>query len=161
MKNKVIALLSEVKRDGIENLINFVNESTYLTTARCYQHHKTAGGLMNHSLEVLDVMLKSNKGRFSRESLILVALCHDLGKARLNGFDAGSGGHPQRAITILDKCGVALTTEEREAILNHHPKGVAAKLAAVSRPLQRLLHWGDMVSTGVNNRGDKYVYGVL
>lgn len=161
MKNKVIALLSEVKRDGIENLINFVNESTYLTTARCYTHHKAAGGLMNHSLEVLDVMLKSNKGRFSRESLILVALCHDLGKARLNGFDAGPGGHPQRSIAILDKCGVTLTAEEREAILNHHPRGMAAKLAAAGRPLQCLLHWGDMVSTRVNKRGNKYVYGVL
>mgnify|MGYP006864373796 CR=1 FL=1 len=32
----------------------------------------------------------------------------------MNGFDAGTGGHPQRSIAILDKCGVTLTAEERE-----------------------------------------------
>lgn len=158
MKTKIISLLSEVKRDGIDNLIKFVSESNYLTTARCYSHHKTAGGLMNHSLEVFDVMMKSNRGRFSRESIILVALCHDLGKARMHGHKVGEGAHWQRSVQILEMCGVPLTNEEREAILFHHPSGAEQILKAATRPLQVLLHKGDCVSTWVNKEGRSYVF---
>lgn len=161
MNTKIISLLSEVQRDGIDNLIDFIKESNYLTTARCNSHHRTSGGLKNHSLEVLDVMLQRNDGAFPRESIILVALCHDLGKATINGRYVGRGHHPARSIAILDKCGLKLTNEEREAILCHHPKGIYEKLMALSKPLQLLLHRGDCVSTGVNKRGEKYIYGVL
>ena len=49
-----------------------------------------------HSLEVLDTMLKDNILGFPRESLIIVALFHDLGKAVLNGQKIGRGKHPAR-----------------------------------------------------------------
>lgn len=93
-QKRIISLLSEVNRKGIDNLIQFIQDSDYLTTAQCYSHHKCPHGLMMHSLEVLDTMLQDNLAGIPRESLILTALCHDLGKARLNGRKVGCGDHP-------------------------------------------------------------------
>ena len=39
MKDTVISLLSEVNRKGIDNLIQFIEDSNYLTSATCYSHH--------------------------------------------------------------------------------------------------------------------------
>lgn len=156
--DKVLSLLGEVKRDGIDNLINFIKESDYLTDATCHSHHKNRYGLMFHSLEVLDVMLGSEGKPYSRESLILVALCHDVGKATLNGNKVGRGRHPQRAVAIIKKCGLKLTDMELDAIRYHHPHTDRAKKSAFSNPLQRLLHKGDCLSTGLNKIGLKYRY---
>ena len=134
MKDTVIALLSEVNRNGIENLIQFIKDSDYLTSARCYSHHQCPEGLMMHSLEVLDNMLKNNISGMPRESLILVALCHDLGKARLNGKMVGNGDHTQRSIEIS---------------------------TAFVSPLLILLQFADCRSTGINKRGEKYRFSVL
>ena len=161
-KDRIISLLSEVDRKGIDNLIQFIQDSNYTTSARCYSHHKCHQGLMMHSLEVLDNMLKNNLAGIPRESIILVALCHDLGKARLNGRKIGGGNHPQRSIDILNKCGVALTDEERNAILNHHPKGFTDWFSnAFNSPLQMLLQIGDCKSTGTNKIGKTYRFTSL
>ena len=162
MKERVVSLLSEVNRKGIDNLIQFVKESNYLTTAQCYSHHKCQHGLMMHSLEVLDCMLNNNLVGIPRESIILVALCHDLGKARLNRKKIGSGDHPQRSIAILNQCGVELTDDERDAILNHHPKGFGDWFAnAFNSSLQMFLQIGDCKSTGTNKSGSTYRFACL
>lgn len=162
MKERVVSLLSEVNRKGIDNLIQFVKDSNFLTTAQCYSHHKCQHGLMMHSLEVLDCMLNNNLVGIPRESIILVALCHDLGKARLNRKKIGSGDHPQRSIAILNQCGVELTDDERDAILNHHPKGFGDWFAnAFNSPLQMLLQIGDCKSTGTNKSGSTYRFACL
>lgn len=161
MREKVISLLGEVKRNGIENLIQFVKESDYLTGASCYSHHKGYNGLMLHSLEVLDYMLKNLCG-LPRESVILVALCHDLGKARVNGKKIGPGSHPSRSIYILEQCGVELTEDERNAIRNHHPKGWGELFnSAFASPLQMYLHLGDCKSTGLNKSGVTYRFSAI
>lgn len=161
-QKRIISLLSEVNRKGIYNLIQFIQDSDYLTTAQCHSHHKCPHGLMMHSLEVLDTMLQDNLSGIPRESLILTALCHDLGKARLNGRNVGCGDHPQRSIAILKQCGVELTDDERDAILNHHPKGFADWFAtAFNSPLQMLLQIGDCKSTGTNKRGGTYRFACL
>ena len=162
MKERVVSFLSEVNRKGIDNLIQFVKDSNYLTTAQCYSHHKCQHGLMMHSLEVLDCMLNNNLVGIPRESIILVALCHDLGKARLNRKKIGSGDHPQRSIAILNQCGVELTDDERDAILNHHPKGFGDWFAnAFNSPIQMLLQIGDCKSTGTNKSGSTYRFACL
>ena len=162
MKDRIISLLSEVDRKGIDNLIKFIEDSNYLTSAQCYSHHKCQHGLMMHSLEVLDCMLNNNLGGIPRESLILVALCHDLGKARLRGRKVGAGPHPSRSISILKRCGVELTNDEESAILNHHPKGFGQWLGgAIKSPLQLLLQMGDCRSTGLNKRGKIYRFSAI
>ena len=151
MNDRVLSLLSEVNRKGVDNLIQFIKDSDYMTTAQCYSHHQCPQGLMMHSLEVFESMSRNNLARVPRESIILVSLCHDLGKARLDGKEIGRGGHPRRSLTILKKCGVELTEDERDAILNHHPKGFGHWInTAFKSPLLMLLEMGDCISTGLN-----------
>ena len=162
MKDRIISLLSEVDRKGIDNLIHFIQESNYTTSARCYSHHKCHHGLMMHSLEVLDCMLKNNLAGIPRESIILVALCHDLGKARLKGKKVGYGPHPSRSICILKECGVELTSDEHSAIFDHHPGWVGPWISKVFRnPLLLLLQMGDGRSTSLNKRGKTYRFSAI
>ena len=161
-QTKVLDLLSEIHRPGIDAVVDFIKSSNYLTTAQCHGHHRRDYGLMMHSLEVLDTMLKGNILGFPRESLIVVALCHDLGKATLNGKKIGRGMHPARSIAILKKCGFELTPQERGAICNHHPGKDPRKLAAaLGNPLQVLLHAGDCRSTGLDKKGLNYIFSSL
>lgn len=161
-KTKVLDLLSEINRPGIDSVIDFINTSNYLTTAQCHEHHRRDHGLMMHSLEVLDTMLKDNILGFPRESLIIVALFHDLGKAVLNGQKIGRGKHPARSIAILKRYGFELTPQERGAICNHHPGKDPRKLAAaLGNPLQILLHAGDCRSTGIDKDGRTYRFTAL
>lgn len=161
-KTKVLDLLSEINRPGIDSVIDFIKTSNYLTTAQCHEHHRRDHGLMMHSLEVLDTMLKDNILGFPRESLIIVALFHDLGKAVLNGQKIGRGKHPARSIAILKRYGFELTPQERGAICNHHPGKDPRKLAAaLDNPLQILLHAGDCRSTGIDKDGRTYRFTAL
>ena len=161
-KTKVLDLLSEINRPGIDSVIDFIKTSNYLTTAQCHEHHRRDHGLMMHSLEVLDTMLKDNILGFPRESLIIVALFHDLGKAVLNGQKIGRGKHPARSIAILKRYGFELTPQERSAICNHHPGKDPRKLAAaLDNPLQILLHAGDCRSTGIDKDGRTYRFTAL
>ena len=162
MKDRIISQLTAVDRKGIDNLIKFIEDSNYLTSAQCYSHHKCQHGLMMHSLEVLDCMLNNNLAGIPRESIILVALCHDLGKARLRGRKVGAGPHPSRSISILKRCGVELTNDEESAILNHHPKGFGKGISsALKSPLQVLLQMGDGRCTGLNKRGKTYRFSAI
>jgi hypothetical protein len=161
-QTKVLDLLSEINRPGIDSVIDFIKTSNYLTTAQCHEHHRRDHGLMMHSLEVLDTMLKDNILGFPRESLIIVALFHDLGKAVLNGQKIGRGKHPARSIAILKRYGFELTPQERGAICNHHPSKDPRKLAAaLDNPLQILLHAGDCRSTGIDKDGRTYRFTAL
>ena len=161
-QTKVLDLLSEINRPGIDSVIEFIKTSNYLTTAQCHGHHRREHGLMMHSLEVLDTMLKGNILGFPRESLIVVALFHDLGKATLNGHKIGRGMHPARSIAILKKCRFALTPQESSAIYSHHPGSDPRKLAsALGNPLQALLHTGDCRSTYLDKNGQNYIFSSL
>ena len=161
-QTKVLDLLSEINRPGIDSVIDFIKTSNYLTTAQCHEHHRREHGLMMHSLEVLDTMLKDKVLGFPRESLIITALFHDLGKATLNGEKIGRGMHPARSAAILKMCGFELTPLERGAICNHHPgKNPRKVAAAVSNPLQVLLHTGDCRSTYLDKNGRNYIFSSL
>ena len=153
-KDKVLSLLSEVQRPGIEKLIEFVKTSNYLTDAHCNKHHHCKFGLLMHSLEVLDVMVNNNFLGLPRESLIIVALGHDLGKACMNNRKVGSGNHWNRSTYILDKCGFALTDNERHAIKYHHSKS----LRSFANPLKALLNLGDCESTRLYKKGVTYSF---
>ena len=158
-QSKTLSLIHLINRPGAANLEEFIRKSNYLTTARCRGHHRHDYGLMFHSLEVLDTMLNSNLFGLPQESIVIVALCHDLGKATLRGATLGHGGHPARSLYILDRCGFQLTETEREAIAHHHlGKHIKPFLSAVTNPLQQLLHLGDCVSTGLNKKGRPYVF---
>ena len=137
--NRVIELLKSTNRTGTENLIDYLQKSNY-ATARCYKHHKYRGGLVDHSLEIYELMKEQHR-ELADESLIICALCHDLGKSKHRGYTFSKDiSHPRRSIAILDRCGFELTQQERAAILSHHhtPK----------TSLHICLTSSDMISTG-------------
>ena len=138
---RVIDLLKRINRPGTDNLIEYLNASSY-ATARCYSHHKETGGLVAHSLEVYELMKKENPN-LPEESIAICALLHDLGKARLRGWEF-EGQHPARAIQILNRCGYELTEDEAFAIRYHHRKSCDV----LTHTYRRALTKADMQSTG-------------
>lgn len=139
--NRIIDILKTLDRPGIDRVIEFMQESDY-AKASCYNHHKYQGGLVDHSIEVYDLMM-SRRGKLPVQSIIVCAFFHDLGKAQKRGMNL-RGSHEQKSIKILDSCGFALTQEERSAIINHHKKSSDY----LTSPLRHCLSSSDMSSTG-------------
>lgn len=88
--DRYIALWKTVKRDGVDEVIKFIEKSDMKTAPASTRFHSNyAGGLVEHSLNVYDClrMKKENEGIFkerlkdvSDETLIIVALAHDFCK---------------------------------------------------------------------------------
>lgn len=82
-------LMSQVKREGIENLMNYIRTSDFYSAPASTRFHSSCkGGLLQHSLNVYDCLIakKCNPvwqpimAEYSDESLIIMALLHDLCK---------------------------------------------------------------------------------
>lgn len=76
---RIIDILKTLDRPGTDKVIEFMQENNY-KGSRCYGHHKYAGGLVDHSLEVYNHMMQ-NCGELPKDSIIVCAFFHDLGKA--------------------------------------------------------------------------------
>lgn len=79
-------LICEV--DGGENLFNYLDtETNFFTSPASVKYHSSCeGGLAAHTLYVCDELIRLNELRklgYSNETLIKVALCHDLCKVGL------------------------------------------------------------------------------
>lgn len=114
---RVVAILEQIDRPGIPQVIEYIRKSNY-ATASCGEHHKYKGGLVDHSLEVSEIMKQLNRD-IPDDSISICALLHDLGKTRLRGWNF-EGRHAARAIAILERCGFQLTKDEEFAIRYHH-----------------------------------------
>lgn len=89
-KDRFITLLKEnVKRDGISKLIQFLDTKTdfFTAPASTRYHHSEEGGLVAHSLEVFDWLWKDYKGMYPLETVVIVALLHDVCKANYYKVD--------------------------------------------------------------------------
>lgn len=141
-KETIISLLRSTARPGMEAVIARLEPIGYFR-AGCRGHHRYCGGMSDHALEVLEYMTGHAPEGTPRESLIISALFHDLGKAVRRGgryhFD-----HPARSLAVLDECGLELTRDERTAIGCHHRRNPRHRSCA----LRNLLHSGDCWSTG-------------
>ena len=87
-KERFISLLTSVKRDGIEDLLKWLEESDfYEAPASTRFHGSYKGGLLQHSLNVYDELKRLlsvyPEIQVSEESVIISALLHDLCKANL------------------------------------------------------------------------------
>lgn len=142
-KTTIISLLSNIKRDGMDKVIEYLQTSNYFTVG-CHGHHREEGGVAQHSLEVYEHMMSHNHLGLSEESITIAALFHDLGKT-VNGRNGKYRGmiHDQRSLIILDELGLKLTDDERLAIQNHHKSA-----ASLFCPLFLLTVYGDCASTG-------------
>ena len=133
-RNRIISLLESVERPGMGNVIRFLNESTFFD-APCCRHHRFQGGLAAHSLEVYDVM-KGTNPLLNGDSVIIASLLHDVCKAR-HHKGGNIEGHGKRSVRLLTEvCGLELTKDEYNAILNHmHPFAKGAKHSALGAAL--------------------------
>ena len=94
MKQQFIQLLRSTNRQGIENVINWLEESDFFTApASTMFHGNYPGGLLEHSMNVAilahDVhqMLCKHKSELAeqvtRDNIIIAALLHDICKANI------------------------------------------------------------------------------
>jgi len=123
-KDTVISLLRSTGREGIERLIGFIERGKYFTIG-CHSHHTEQGGMARHALEVYEYMKGHNNANYSNDTLVITALCHDLGKtvSRDNRNFGKGRSHGRRSVFILDHCNVCLTEQEKIAISKHHHHG--------------------------------------
>lgn len=164
-KSRYISLLKEIKRDGalIDDLINTLEQSDFFIAPASTQYHNSfKGGLCDHCLHVYDELSKivsmeydtevltgdsivkiEEQHPYDNESLIVVALLHDLAKmdyyevtTRNTKDENGNwiqvpfikvreakdrflyGSHGANSKYIAESF-IPLTTEEAAAILNH------------------------------------------
>lgn len=141
MKEKYKELLLSTKRKGIDKLIDYMeNETDFFTAwASTSFHCNYDGGLLEHSLNVCEYALRLKDAwdsPVSRESIIICACLHDLGKSNYyvnNLLKSGklSGTKPKKIdpklkiknhalrSVIIGGGMVDLTEDERVCILTH------------------------------------------
>lgn len=87
-------LLQGVKREGVEELLNFIRGSDFYTAPASTRYHLAEeGGLLKHSIHVYDCLMKKKENPVWKEALsdvsddtfILVSLLHDLCKTYFYG----------------------------------------------------------------------------
>ncbi|MBO7697385.1 MAG: HD domain-containing protein [Methanobrevibacter sp.] len=177
IKEKIIELLKSVKRDGMENLIAFLESSDFFTAPASTKYHcNFEGGLAQHSLNVYEklVALTNNEGcNYDSDTLIICGLLHDICKTYFytvemrnkkdeNGVwvqepyysvnDLMPLGHGEKSVIMISEF-IKLTKEELYAIRWHMGLGEPDKnysyvSAAYNKyPLAVYLHVADLLST--------------
>ena len=85
-------LLMSVEREGIYELLSFIRKSDFFSAPASTRFHSChEGGLLEHTLNVYDCLKEKRNNKYwakalentSDDSLILVALLHDLCKTYL------------------------------------------------------------------------------
>lgn len=159
-KDVIISLLLETKREGIENVIHYLEESGfYDAPSSICRHHNWRGGLAEHCLGVYKIASELNN-ELPHESLVIAGILHDICKASKLYYDADGNiqrrhthikGHGRRSIKLLEKCGLSLTEDERLAIRWHMGGHYASneERAEVERarhnPLWKAIHKADQL----------------
>ena len=117
-KENILALLQGINRPGIDNVIKYLQESTYFT-ARCHSHHQFGGGLAVHSLGVYYEFEQLNTG-LPEDSIRIVSLLHDICKAHHPKYDhIGKGHHGYRSVKLINSLGFKFNTGEYYSIEKH------------------------------------------
>ena len=134
-RNLFLAILeTKVKRDGVEDLIAYLEDSDFFTAPSSTRFHGNyEGGLCEHSLNVynclMDLHQKYEKFEYTDETLAIAALMHDFTKIRgekscfiiqqfmkltpdeylairwhMNGFDSAVKGGDRAMNAAAEKC---------------------------------------------------------
>lgn len=177
MLSKFNNYFSFIKREGKEELLDYLRRTDYFEAPASGGHHlATTGGLLEHSLNVAEMMFNvadTLPDSIDQESMAIVALFHDLGKATYFGkpnyveniLKSGKRSdakpyetnkerlnipHEIASVHILAQY-IQLTEEETFAIMYHNglytPLGYGVKGNETS--LYMLLHFADLWSSRV------------
>lgn len=87
-KERYLQLCKEIKRDGINELLEYLEKSDFYTCPASAKYHGAyVGGLLEHSLNVYDelkrLMVAYPEINASEETLVIISLFHDLCKIGL------------------------------------------------------------------------------
>ena len=145
MKEEFLNLLRKVNREGIEDLIQFLEKSDFFKAPASTRFHGNyEGGLVEHSLKVYEILkhkVEHNiKGvTIPEESIILIALLHDICKTNYYKIDYRNAknalgvwekvpyytvedtipyGHGEKSVMMITEY-MKLTPEEKYAIRWH------------------------------------------
>ncbi len=180
LSDDFVKLLRFTGRDGIEELIRYLQEETdfFTAPASTKYHGAFEGGLLKHSMNVLDCL---DEAGYDYKTVIVVALLHDICKANCYGKETRNVkengawvekqvytyqddlplGHGEKSLYIISKY-IKLTDEEAAAIRWHMGGFDSAfrggdrglNIAFEKYPLAVLLHLADMKATYIVERRD-------
>ena len=145
MKERFLELLRSTNREGIEELIKFLENSDFFTAPASTKFHGDyEGGLLEHSLKVYDILCGKVKNpgielNVSEDTIKIVALLHDICKVNFYKIDYRNAknalgvwekvpyytiedtipyGHGEKSVMMLTEY-IKLTGEEKYAIRWH------------------------------------------
>ena len=110
-KERFIELLCSTRRQGVEEVIAYLEESGFFIAPASTGHHLSyEGGLMEHSMNVYDMaiamrgpivaMKPEMEEKMTKENIIIAALLHDVCKANIykktKKWDFGKDGTPEQ-----------------------------------------------------------------
>ena len=179
MKEEFINLLLSTKREGIEDVIAFLEKTDFFTAPASTKFHGSyEGGLLEHSMKVYEILKEKVKNacieiKTPAESVILIALLHDLCKANFYKIDYRNAknalgiwekvpyytvddqipyGHGEKSVMMITEY-IKLSPEEKYAIRWHmgytEPKEQynTIGLAFAKYPIALLTHEADLEAT--------------
>ena len=168
MKEEFIELLRETNREGIEDLIDFLNKTDFFeapASTRFHGCHK--GGLLEHSMKVYEILKTKTE---DSDSVKIIALLHDICKVNFYKVDYRNVkneqgvwekvpyytiddtipyGHGEKSVMMISEF-IKLTPEERYAIRWHmgftEPKELYTTIGAAYKkyPIALLVHEADL-----------------
>ena len=145
MKEQFLELLKNIQREGIEDLIKFIESTDFFKAPACTRFHGDfEGGLLQHSMKVYDILKEKVKNApisisVSEDTLKIVALLHDICKVNFYKVDYRNAknelgvwekvpyytvedtipyGHGEKSVMMLSEY-IKLTPEEKYAIRWH------------------------------------------
>lgn len=160
MKEQFIELLKSTNREGIDNLISFLEKTDFFEAPASTRFHGDyKGGLVEHSMKVYEILKEKVKNASieidtSEDTIIISALLHDICKANFYKVDYRNAknelgvwekvpyytiddqipyGHGEKSVMMISEY-IKLTPEEKYAIRWHmgftEPKEVYSTIGA-------------------------------
>ncbi len=145
MKEEFLKILRTVNREGIEDLIKFLESTDFFTAPASTRFHGNyEGGLLEHSMKVYEILKEKVKTspieiKTPEESIIIIALLHDICKSNYYKIDYRNAknalgvwekvpyytvedtipyGHGEKSVMMITEY-IKLTPEEKYAIRWH------------------------------------------
>ena len=171
MKEEFIQLLRSTNREGIEDLIDFLNRTDFFEAPASTKFHGCfKGGLLEHSMKVYEILKTKTE---DSPSVKIIALLHDVCKANFYKVDYRNAknelgvwekvpyytvddtipyGHGEKSVMMISEF-IKLTPEERYAIRWHmgftEPKELYGTIGIAYKkyPIALLTHEADLEAT--------------
>lgn len=181
MKDQIIELLKSTNREGMDKLIEFLENSDFFKAPASTRFHgNIEGGLAKHSFKVYEILkekIRVSGMAIPDDTIIISALLHDICKTNFYKIDYRNAknslgvwekvpyytiedtipyGHGEKSVMMLMEY-IKLTNDEKYAIRWHmgfsEPKEVYGTLgqAFTKYPFALMLHEADLEATYLFN----------